>query len=63
MKPHRIDAFSLVAGLLFTALGVGFLLDELDVWTADVTWVPAVVLIVLGLGGVLAGILRARAAD
>jgi hypothetical protein len=63
VKAHRIDPFSLAAGVLFTALGVGFLLDELDVWTADVTWVPAIVLIVLGLGGVLAGVLRARPAE
>jgi hypothetical protein len=53
VKRHDLDVLSLVSGLLFTGLAVAFLLDALDVWSADVTWVPAIVLIALGIGGML----------
>lgn len=50
----RFDAGGIVAGLVFVALGVVFLLDRLEVWDLrfDVVW-PAVlvgvgVLVVLG---------------
>jgi hypothetical protein len=58
MKRHRLDLLSLVAGLLFAGLGTAFLLDALDQWSADLTWVPPIVLIVLGLGGVASTIDR-----
>ena len=34
MTRHRLDVFSLCAGVLFMALAIGFLLDGLDVWNA-----------------------------
>jgi hypothetical protein len=55
---HRTDYFALFAGLLFAALGVGFILDGLEAWDADVTWVPPIVLVALGAGGVLATVTR-----
>lgn len=55
---HPTDFFALFGGLLFAALGVGFLLDALETWDADVTWVAPLVLIALGLGGVLATVTR-----
>lgn len=53
MKRHPLDLFSLLGGLLFMGLGLAFLLDALNTWSTDITWVPPVVLIVLGLAGVL----------
>jgi hypothetical protein len=59
MKRHSIDIVGLVSGMLFMALAVGFLLDALDVWRADVGWVPPIVLVALGLAGVLSTATRA----
>jgi hypothetical protein len=53
MKRHPLDLVSLLGGLLFMGLGVAFLLDALNRWSTDVTWVPPIVLVVLGLAGVL----------
>ena len=53
MTRHRLDVFSLCAGVLFMALAIGFLLDGLDVWNADASWIVPVLLIVFGLAGVL----------
>jgi len=54
MIRERLDTGGVIAGLIFIALGVAFLLDRLDVWDLrfEVIW-PAVlvgvgVLIVLG---------------
>lgn len=54
MIRERLDTDGVIAGLIFIALGVAFLLDRLDVWDLrfEVIW-PAVlvgvgVLIVLG---------------
>ena len=58
MKRHDLDVLSLVAGLLFLGLAVTFFLDATNVWSADVTWVPAIVLIALGIGGVLSTLRR-----
>ena len=62
MKRHPLDLFSLLGGLLFMGLGTTFLLDALNKWSADITWVPPIVLIVLGLAGVLSAVDRQRAA-
>jgi hypothetical protein len=62
MNRHRLDVVSLLAGLLFLGLGTAFLLDALDAWSADVTWTPPIVLIVLGTAGVLAALGRSREA-
>ena len=53
MTRHRLDVFPLCAGVLFIALAVGFLLDGLDVWDVDASWVGPVLLIAFGLAGVL----------
>jgi flagellar biosynthesis protein FliQ len=58
MKRHALDLISLLGGLLFVGLGVAFLLDSLNIWSADITWVPPIVLIVLGLAGVLSTFAR-----
>jgi hypothetical protein len=58
MTRHPLDVVSLVAGVLFAGLGVAFLLDALDAWSADITWVPSIVLIGLGLAGVLSTVAR-----
>jgi len=55
---HPTDFVALLAGLLFAALGIGFLLDASDTWDADVTWLPPIVLVALGLGGLLATMSR-----
>jgi hypothetical protein len=60
MERHPLDLVSLLGGLLFMGLGTAFLFDALDVWSADVTWVPPIVLIVLGLAGVLSTVGRQR---
>jgi hypothetical protein len=62
MKRHPLDLFSLLGGLLFMGLGLAFLLDALNKWSTDITWVPPVVLIVLGLAGVLSTFGRRQAA-
>ncbi len=56
MKPHRLDLVSLVSGLLFTVLGVMFALDKTGAVTIDVTWIPAIVLVGLGLAGIASGL-------
>ena len=53
MTRHRLDVFPLCAGVLFMALAIGFLLDGLDVWDADASWIVPVLVIVFGLAGVL----------
>jgi hypothetical protein len=63
MKRHPLDIVSLVGGLLFMGLGFAFLLDALDKWSADVTWVPPIVLIALGLAGVLSTVGRRGPGD
>ena len=60
MKPHPLDTFSLLTGALLTLLGVGFLLDALDVLNPDQPWISAVVLIALGTLGVATGVRRSR---
>ena len=50
----RLDPTALVIGLLFVALGVGFLLDSLDVW--ELRAAVVISLLVIGLGvAVVAG--------
>ncbi len=56
MKRHPTDLISLVAGLLFTTLGVMFALARAGAVTIDVTWIPAIVLVGLGLAGIASGI-------
>jgi hypothetical protein len=63
MKQHRLDVFALCTGVFFTALAVGFVLDGLDSWGMDVTWIAPMLLIALGLGGVLSTLGRATSPD
>ncbi len=56
----RPDMLSLTTGVLFVALGVGFLLDAADVVHIDVSWIWPAVLIALGLGWMFAGWDRRR---
>ena len=54
MQRHDTDLLSLVAGLLFSLLGLAFLLDEGDVLTVSPEWVVPTILIGVGVAGVLA---------
>jgi hypothetical protein len=56
MKQHPTDLISLIAGLLFVVLGVMFALNQTGAITIDVTWIPAIVLVGLGLAGIASGL-------
>jgi predicted RND superfamily exporter protein len=58
MKRHEIDVVSLVSGLLFTALAVVFALNALGWVSFDIRVVPATVLIVLGIAGISASVVK-----
>ena len=49
MKRHDLDVVSLVSGVLFLALGVVFALDAAGTFNVDITVVPAIVFIAIGL--------------
>lgn len=59
MKRHEIDVASLISGLLFTGLAVVFALNALGTVTFDIRVVPAAVLIVLGIAGISASVVKA----
>ncbi|HEX2057874.1 MAG TPA: hypothetical protein VHI71_05845 [Actinomycetota bacterium] len=60
MKRHPLDAFSLVFGLTFTALGALFLDTDVDVADlAGAGWLP-LPLLILGLFLLAVGLDRAR---
>lgn len=61
MRRH-VDLTAAVAGVLFVALGVAFLLDRLDVWEVRPALVLAAALVVLGGSLVLGALLRQRSA-
>jgi hypothetical protein len=52
---RRPDRLSLVAGLVFVAAGIVFLLDALDVWNLRGDYLVPIALIVLGLAVVASG--------
>jgi hypothetical protein len=56
MKQHATDLISLIAGILFTTLGVMFALERLGDVTINIAWIPAAVLIGLGAAGVASGV-------
>jgi predicted RND superfamily exporter protein len=58
MKRHEIDVVSLVSGLLFTGLAVVFALNALGWVSFDIRVVPATVLIVLGIAGISASVVK-----
>jgi uncharacterized integral membrane protein len=53
---HETDYFSLVAGLLFTILGIVLTISAATDWTIDGRWIAPVILIGLGAGGVAASL-------
>jgi hypothetical protein len=59
MQRHEFDPLSLVAGLLFAALGVLFLLDAAGNLTAQPRWIWPILLIGLGIGGLVSSRPRA----
>jgi hypothetical protein len=60
MRRHRFDPFAFCVGVVFVCLAVAFGLDAADAWSTDAAWVPPVVLIAFGLGGVLSTLMRRR---
>lgn len=57
MRQHRTDGVSLVFGLIFLLVAVGWLVSQLvDVKVAALGWVAAVALIVVGGLGLLAAL-------
>jgi hypothetical protein len=58
VKRHELDVISLVSGLLFAGLGVIFALNAVGTFDFDVRVVPATVLIVLGIAGISASVVR-----
>jgi hypothetical protein len=58
MKRHDLDWLSLFAGLLFAGLGTTFLFNSLGTWSANLTWVFPIVLILIGIAGVVSIVAR-----
>lgn len=55
---HQADAFSLVMGLLFLALGGFYLVHDLSGPDVDLRWVGPAALIAIGVAGLLASVRR-----
>ena len=55
---HQSDAFSLVMGLLFLALGGFYLAHDLTGPQVDLRWVGPAALIAIGLAGLAASVRR-----
>jgi hypothetical protein len=55
---HQADAFSLVMGLLFLALGGFYLLHDMTGPEVDLRWVGPAALIAIGLAGLTASVRR-----
>ena len=62
-RPVEIDHRSLIAGLLFTALGVLFLIDQATSVRIDLQWVWPLFLIGLGVAGLASTTLKRRRHD
>lgn len=62
MKRHPFRPTSFVLGVLFGVLAALFALDTAGDADLDLRWIPAVVLIGLGLATVLGGLARSRTA-
>ena len=58
MKQHRFNPVAGSAGLCYVILAVGFFLDAIDVWDAEVAWLAPVFLIAFGAAGVLSTVTR-----
>ena len=55
---HPADVFSLVMGLLFMALGGGYLAHDLTGPDVDLRWLSPAALIAIGLSGLAASVRR-----
>ena len=55
---HQADAFSLVMGLLFMALGGFYLVHDLTGPDVDLRWVGPAALIAIGVAGLAASVRR-----
>ena len=60
MSRHDPDLTSLIAGLVFLAIGVSYLLDATDVIEVQVRWIVPLALIGLGAAGLAGSVLRNR---
>ncbi|RCV47801.1 hypothetical protein [Marinitenerispora sediminis] len=60
MSRRRTDWGSLVAGLLFILLGVGFVARGTTNWGFDAMWVLPVLAVGLGVAGVARALTRSR---
>jgi len=58
MERHRFDPLSFVFGLLLGALGLAFLVGDLDVGDLDLSWIWPLPLVALGLAMLLAAVRR-----
>jgi cytochrome c oxidase subunit IV len=63
MRRHRLDVFSLVAGLVFLLVAVAYLLDAAGVLAVRASVVIPVVLIALGSAGLIGAVLGRRSRD
>ena len=57
-RRHQADAFSLVMGLLFLALGGFYLAHDLSGPDVDLRWVGPAALIAIGMAGLAASVRR-----
>ncbi len=62
MKPHRFDTVSFIAGLVFTALGLLFLIPQtpeqlIDVLLDSGAWFWPILLVVIGLAVIVPALL------
>ncbi|MDA0567866.1 hypothetical protein LG943_26615 [Streptomonospora sp. S1-112] len=60
MWRHRTDWGSLIAGLLFIALGTAFILGGPGRWGLDTVWIVPVVAVGLGIAGVARALAASR---
>ena len=63
MKTHRFNPAAGGMGLVFVILAVGFFLDAIEVWDAEVAWLAPVFLIAFGAAGVLSTIARGNQSE
>ena len=62
----RVHASPLIAGVVFVALGVAFILEALDMWAfqlADLRLVGPIALLAVGIGVAVGSVRRARRED
>jgi signal transduction histidine kinase len=60
VHPSEVNTTRAVAGVLFAAIGTGFLLENLGIWTVDLVYVWPLVLIAIGVSFLLGRARRMR---